>query len=203
LAGERTRRGPKWIRVAIEKLSGPEIPVYFGPFHSGGGGLCLLHGKVSVFHPKIPMNRAESSLIVVYPLLIRAGGSRGDAHAVRSAPVKVAATLARLCGRGQPRSWSASAALWGIRAGSPRSPSEVGQSVSNPPCENQAMNDNFITVGGGDWRRNEPGGGRGEFAWSWQGSAVPDRAFLIRVIRVKPFWPFSTKVRVSPSGSDL
>ena len=36
--------------------------------------------------------------------------------------------------------------------------------MSTPPCENQAMNDNVMTVAGGGGRRHEPGGGRGEFA---------------------------------------
>jgi hypothetical protein len=50
---------------------------------------------------QIPMNRTKSCLIVVKPLIIRGGGSRGDARAVRSAPFKVAARPVRAPGAGQ------------------------------------------------------------------------------------------------------
>jgi hypothetical protein len=36
--------------------------------------------------------------------------------------------------------------------------------MSIPPCENRAMNDKLITMGGGGGWRNESGGGHGEFA---------------------------------------
>ena len=53
--------------------------------------------------------------------------------------------------------------------------------MSNPPCENRAMNDNVITVAGGGGRRKEPRSGRSEFDRTGKGSTAPIRtpsAFL-------------------------
>ena len=47
--------------------------------------------------------------------------------------------------------------------------------MSNPPCENRAMNDNVITVGTVGWERKEPRSGPSDFDRTGNGSTAPIR----------------------------
>ena len=45
--------------------------------------------------------------------------------------------------------------------------------MSNPPCENRAMNDKLSSVAGAAWLQNEPGGGNSALNPSIQRELYP------------------------------